>query len=99
MNNPVMPPFKVLLFISRESAVYSFTRRQIEDACAKVHGQHGNSPLEVIDIEDNPDLAEKYNIEALPTLIIGGKRFIGVPTQEILATCLAYSGADKSAAK
>lgn len=93
-----MAPFKVLLFISRESAIYSFTRRQIEDACDKAWGRQGASPLEVVDIEDNPDLAEKYNIEALPTLIIGGKRFIGVPTKEILATCLQFSEAAKGAA-
>jgi len=93
-----MAPFEVLLFISRESAIYSFTRRQIEDACAKAWGRHGESPLEVLDIEDNPDLAEEYNIEALPTLIIGSKRFIGVPTQEMLSTCLQFSGAAKEAA-
>jgi hypothetical protein len=96
-----MNPFKVQLFISRESAVYSFTRRQIEEACTKAWGPRHDEVLEVIDIEDNPDLAEEHNIEALPTLIIGGKRFIGMPTREMLATCLqlAESAKGKAASK
>ena len=37
---------------------------------------------EVIDVMENPDMAEKYKVDALPTLIIGDKRFIGQPKAE-----------------
>jgi protein-disulfide isomerase len=33
--------------------------------------------VEVIDVEENLDLAEKYNILALPTVVIGEKHFVG----------------------
>lgn len=78
---------KVLLFVSRESATYGYVRRQVEAACGPSERATGLE-IETIDIADRPDLAEKYNIEALPTIIIGAKRFVGAPTQEFLAACL-----------
>ena len=80
---------KIILFISRESAVYHFVRHQVEAAFDQVFGLKHKAMLEVVDIADHPELAEEYNIEALPTLIVGDKRFIGNPTPEILASCLS----------
>jgi len=37
---------------------------------------------EVIDVSENPDMAEQYKVDALPTMIIGDKRFIGKPSTE-----------------
>jgi len=37
---------------------------------------------EVIDVSENPDMAEQYKVDALPTMIIGDKRFIGQPSTE-----------------
>jgi len=37
------------------------------------------------------ELAEKYNIEALPTIIIGNKRFIGAPTVELFRSAMGIS--------
>jgi len=78
---------KIILFISRESAVYSYVRRQVELACERA----GGAVLEVVDIAERPEMAEQYNIEALPTLIIDDKRFVGSPTQEILEAGLKNS--------
>ncbi|MFA6604352.1 MAG: circadian clock KaiB family protein [Patescibacteria group bacterium] len=75
---------KILFFVSQESAIYNFVRRQVEVACSQEPGMD----LEIIDIAEHPELAEQYNIEALPTLIIGDKRFVGQPTSETLAICL-----------
>ena len=83
-----MKRLDILLFISRESATYHFTRSQVESACTHVFGESWHVNLKVIDIEEHPELAEKYNIEALPTLIISGKRFVGTPTPDVLATCM-----------
>ncbi len=80
---------KIILFISRESAVYHFVRHKVEAAFDQVFGLKHQTRLEVIDIAERPELAEQYNIEALPTLIVGDKRFIGNPTPEMLASCLS----------
>lgn len=81
----------ILLFISKESATYHFTRRQVELACEQALGAKNAPAVKVIDIAEHPDLAEKYNIEALPTLIVGAKRFIGTPTHDLLSTCMGLA--------
>ena len=79
---------EILLFISRESATYNYTRRQVELACKDVFGKNGAPELRVVDIEDAPHLAERHNIEALPTIIIGDKRIVGTATREMLMSCM-----------
>jgi len=79
---------EILLFISKESATYSYTRRQVELAYRDVFGRDGKAGLKVIDIEDQPHLAEEHNIEALPTIIIGDKRIVGTATRKTLATVM-----------
>lgn len=86
----------ILLFISKESATYHFTKRQVEIACSSALGKEVPQ-VKVIDISEHPEMAEQYNIEALPTLIVGGKRYIGAPTAALLSTCLGL--ADESGAK
>lgn len=81
----------ILLFVSKESATYHFTKRQIELACAQALGAASAPTVRVIDISERPELAEEHNIEALPTLIVGGRRFIGAPSSEMLATCMGLA--------
>jgi len=88
---------EVLLFVSRESATYHFTVRQVEDACAKAHESDCLHVLKVIHIEDDPEAAERFNIEALPTLIIGKRRFVGTPTAGSVDTLVALMVADATA--
>jgi len=33
--------------------------------------------VEIIDVSKNPEKAEEHKIDALPTLLIGDKRFVG----------------------
>ena len=40
---------------------------------------------EIFDVSENPEKAEEYKVDALPTLIIGDKRFIGQPKAEEIA--------------
>lgn len=80
----------ILLFISKESATYQFTKRQVELACGQALGKDVPQ-VKVIDISEHPELAEQYNIEALPTLIVGSKRYIGAPTAALLSTCLGIA--------
>lgn len=82
---------EILLFISKESATYSYTRRQVELAYKDVFGQDAKAEFKVIDIEDKPQLAELHNIEALPTIIIGDKRIVGTATRKTLVTCMRSS--------
>lgn len=82
---------RILLFISKESATYHFTKRQVEIACENALGAKGVPRVEVIDISEHPELAEQYNIEALPTLIVGAKRYIGAPTAALLSTCMGIA--------
>ncbi len=78
----------ILLFISKESATYHYTRRQVEAACA---GVSGKPTVKVIDIAEQPEMAEKYNIEALPTVVIGSRRYVGTATSEVLSSCMGLN--------
>lgn len=89
-----MNAHEVLLFVSRESATYHFTVRQVEAACAKAHESEFSHEFRVIHIEDDPDAAERFNIEALPTLIVGKRRFVGTPTADSIDTLVALMTAD-----
>ncbi|HTM68586.1 MAG TPA: thioredoxin family protein [Candidatus Binatia bacterium] len=82
------PP--ILLFISKESATYHFTKRQVEIACSSALAKEAPE-VKIVDISEHPELAEQYNIEALPTLIVGAKRYIGAPTAALLSTCMGLA--------
>jgi hypothetical protein len=88
---------EVLLFVSRESATYFFTVRKVEEACSKAHDASCKHELRVVHIEDDPEAAERHNIEALPTLIIGKRRFVGAPTADSIDTLVALMLADAKA--
>lgn len=80
-----MKDITVRLFISRESATYHFIRKQVESACGKARKVVGRVRLKVVEIEDKPEMVERYNVEALPLVIVGEKRFVGVPAPDELA--------------
>ena len=40
--------------------------------------------LNIINVSENPDLAEKYGIFALPTVMISGVSITGIPEPEML---------------
>ncbi len=79
---------QILLFISKESPTHEFARHQLEMACSHAF-KSGKVDIRVVDVGEEPDVTEDYNIEALPTIVIGEKRIIGIPSVEILATYVA----------
>lgn len=72
---------KILLFIARDSIYFS---TNIDDFKKIVNalGKLGTFEVEIIDASKNPELAEKYKIDALPTIIINDKRYVGKPHPE-----------------
>lgn len=62
----------VLLFISRESATYVFTRRQVESACEKA-----GVALRIVHIEDEPEFVAEYDVDVLPTVVTPDRRIVG----------------------
>lgn len=79
----------IMLFISTESPTHSFARRQVELACAQAFAGACPGDLKVVDVGVHPELAEKFNIEALPTVIVGERRIVGIPQLERLAEYLS----------
>ncbi|HCS79298.1 TPA: hypothetical protein DIV55_06200 [Patescibacteria group bacterium] len=72
---------QVILFISKNSIYTEITLREFKTVILELEKSQPFK-AEIIDINERPDLAEKYKIEATPTLIIGNKRFIGEPKAE-----------------
>jgi thiol-disulfide isomerase/thioredoxin len=44
----------------------------------------GTFKMQVINVSENPEAAEKYGIFALPTVMIGGLSITGIPEPEML---------------
>jgi len=85
---------EVILFVSRESATYRYVKSQVELHCGQAFGDDGYN-LRVIDVINRPDLAEKHNIEALPTTVCDGKRFIGTPRPGMNNGFLGFVGGQR----
>lgn len=69
---------KILLFNSRNSFYFASGIDEFREIIVSLSSL-APFDIEVIDVTENPELAEKYHIDALPTLIIGNKRYIGQP--------------------
>lgn len=50
--------------------------------------------IEVIDVSEEPEKAEEYRVDALPTLCIGKMRFVGIP--HVGAVLSMLSGEEKT---
>lgn len=70
---------KILLFIKKDATYFSTDIENFKKIISAL-GKIRPSKIEVIDIVDHPEMAEKYKIEALPTLIINERRYIGKPS-------------------
>jgi len=76
-----MEKTKILLFISKSSIYFQTTMEEFQKLLKTLEEMQPFTS-EVIDVNENPEMAEKYKVDALPTLIIGDKRFIGQPKAE-----------------
>jgi protein-disulfide isomerase len=72
-----------LLFVSELSIYFQATLSEFKKIITELQS---NQPFEtrIIDVEKEPEMAEKYKIDALPTLVIGEKRFVGRPKADII---------------
>lgn len=76
-----MDKTKILLFISKESIYFQVTMDEFKKLLKSLEAIQPFTS-EIIDVSEQPDMAEKYKVDALPTMIIGDKRFIGQPKAE-----------------
>lgn len=75
---------KILLFVSKSSIYFQTTIEEFQKLLKALEEMQPFTS-EVIDVNTNPEMAEKYKVDALPTMIIGDKRFIGQPnTKKIM---------------
>mgnify|MGYP000120544254 FL=1 len=72
---------KILLFISKDSIYFATTMDEFQKLL-KTLEELQPFTHDIVDVSENPDMAEQYKVDALPTLIIGDKRFIGQPKAE-----------------
>jgi hypothetical protein len=72
---------KIFLFISKESIYFNETMDEFKKLMKALEEAQPFSS-EIIDVTENPEMAEKYKVDALPSLIIGDRRFIGKPNAE-----------------
>jgi protein-disulfide isomerase len=76
-----MEKTKILLFISKSSLYFQTTMTEFQKLM-KTLEEVQPFTSEIIDVNAHPEMAEKYKVDALPTMIIGDKRFIGQPSTE-----------------
>jgi protein-disulfide isomerase len=79
MDKP--PTTKIFLFISKDSIYFQVTMDEFKKLMKSLEVLQPFES-EIIDVNEDPEMAEKYKIDALPTMIIGDKRFIGQPSAE-----------------
>lgn len=71
-------PTKILLFISKSSIYFQITMEEFQKLLKALESIQPFT-ADVIDVTEKPELAEQYKVDALPTILIGDKRFIGQP--------------------
>jgi protein-disulfide isomerase len=72
---------KILLFISKHSLYFQVAMEEFKKLM-KTLEEIQPFEAEIIDVNEKPEMAEIHKVDALPTLIIGDKRFIGQPNTE-----------------
>lgn len=72
---------KIILFISKNSSYFSTNIDDFREIVS-VLGKLSPFNVEVVDVSEQPELAEKYRIDALPTLIIANVKYVGKPSAE-----------------
>jgi thioredoxin 1 len=69
----------------------------------ELEADYGAVEFETVDVDQNQDVANRYSVRSLPTLVIENdagevERFIGVTQREKIETALREAGADAAAA-
>jgi thioredoxin-like negative regulator of GroEL len=79
MNKPQTT--KIILFISKLSIYFQSTMAVFKEVVEELE-DHQPFEVRVIDVEEEPEVAEEYKVDAIPLLIIGDKRFVGNPDKK-----------------
>jgi protein-disulfide isomerase len=82
------PAKKIVLFISKESIYFKVTMEEFQTLLAELEKLQPFTS-EIIDVNESPEKAEEYKVDALPTIIIGDKRFIGKPKSKDIVNLLS----------
>jgi hypothetical protein len=80
-------PTHILLFISKESMYFKVTMEEFQKLLIELEKLQPFTS-EIIDVMEHPEKAEEYKIDALPTIIIGDKRFVGKARSEDIVKLL-----------
>jgi protein-disulfide isomerase len=86
---------KILLFISKDSIYFQTTMAEFTKLL-KTLEEIQPFTSEVIDVNEKPEMAEKYKVDALPTMIVGDRRFIGQPSVEKIMEIIKNDKESKS---
>ncbi len=88
-------PVQILFFGSRENCEYCAETQQLLEEVAAIHNKVG---LNIFDVQDNKDVADKYNVDKFPAIVIAAKdgeqisnlgvQFSGVPSGHEFATLI-----------
>jgi alkyl hydroperoxide reductase subunit AhpF len=80
-------PVQLLFFGSKENCEYCTEARQLLEEVAAIHDKLG---LEVYDLQENADVAQQFNVDKAPVIVIAAKdgddvvnmgiQFSGVPS-------------------
>jgi thioredoxin-like negative regulator of GroEL len=73
---------QILLFVSKISIYYSTTVEDFQKLLNSLGKVGEKFHVEIINVDEKPDVAEEYNILALPTLVIGNQHFVGQINEE-----------------
>jgi len=80
----------ILFFVSKNS-IYFESSLKIFRELEEILEKRGGYIFKVIDVIENPEQAEEYKVNEIPTLIIANKRFIGALNLEKIITYLKVS--------
>ena len=80
----------IILFVSKHSLHFHLTVEEFNKLLIELQKVQPFTSS-IIDISENPEMAEKYKVDALPTLLVGSKRFIGIPETKRIMDEMDYT--------
>lgn len=95
MNKENTSITKIFLFISKSSLYFQTTLAEFQKLM-KALEEVQPFTSEIIDVNEHPEMAEQYKVDALPTMIIGDKRFIGQPSTEKIMEIIKNDKSNKA---
>jgi thiol-disulfide isomerase/thioredoxin len=76
-----MKKTNIILFTSKLSIYFQSTMAVFQEIVKELE-EHQPFEVRIIDVEEDPEAAEEYKVDAIPLVIIGDKRFVGNPDKK-----------------